>query len=131
MSDMVTNDDGTVTLPLRGKEPITIPEPSAMQLVQAMKIVDEVDQTMTPTPTRISDESTAEELEAAQEQLRKRHMETYSEEAPYGNALIRIVKVFADVDITLDDLPGWGLSPQTCRKMLAHFQSPSPGADLQ
>jgi hypothetical protein len=129
MSELQTNDDGTVTLPLRGKEPITIPEPSAMQLVRAMQLVDAVDQSLPPNPT-ITQDSTPAELQAATAKLRDRHMATYSDAAPYGNALIQLVKVIADVDITLDDLPGWALAPQTCRSILAHFQNPSPGADL-
>jgi hypothetical protein len=70
-------------------------------------------------PTNIDTDDPVSVLAAAAV-MRSRTVKTYSTESPYGTALVKLVKLVADADITLDDLPGWAASPQALREIIGH-----------
>ena len=125
MSKLVLNDDGTITLPLRGREPITLPEPSIAQLAEMTGYVMEADSSLPEIPPIDTDDNAA--MLAATSALRDRTMQTYSAESPYGSAVVKLVKLLTDEAITLDDLPGWAAAPMTCRQIIGHWQTPLAG----
>lgn len=128
MSKLGLNDDGTVTLPLRGKEAMTLPEPSISQLAEMTGYAVEADAEIPDMPT--VDTESEESVTAAGKVLRERTLKTYSAESPYGTALLRLVKLLVDdSSLTLDDLPGWAASPQTLRAIIGHWQTPLAGED--
>lgn len=137
MSDLKLNPDGTITIPLRpvigaeGKRSrdVVLPEPSMLQLARMHSIVHDADESL-PSVITIGDPEAAtdEDLRAATDRLTERTMKTYSEEMPYGNAVVEIIKLLVpDSTVTTDDLPGWCANPNTCRRMLTHFQTPLAG----
>lgn len=130
MSQLLTNDDGSVTIPLLGADPpktVTLPEPSMLQLAQIHALIDTADKTLPSMPPTITEDSTAEEVAAATKVLRERTLATYSEDAPYGTALVAIIKLLTSEDIDPGVLPGWAANPTTCRRILGHFQTPLGG----
>jgi hypothetical protein len=127
MSKLVLNDDGSITLPLRGKEPLTLPEPSIAQLAEMVTAVYGADEAIPDVPTINTEDAAA--VIAAQEVMRDRTLKMYASDSPYGEAVVKIVKIAVDADITLDDLPSWCAAPQTCRQILQHWQSPLAGED--
>jgi hypothetical protein len=127
MSKLGLNDDGTITLPLRGREAITLPEPSIAQLAEMTGYAILADAALPDIPTMPEDATDVAALKAANETLRERTTKTYSTEAPYGVAVVQIVKMLTDTAITLDDLPGWAASPQCLRQIIGHWQTPLDG----
>lgn len=127
MSKLALNDDGTVTIPLRGgREALTLPEPSIEQLAEMTSYVADADAALPAIPQLGENPDTAS-LAKATEDLRDRTKKTYSAESPYGSAIVKMAKLLDAAEITLADLPGWAASPLTCRSILAHFQNPSGG----
>ena len=133
MSRLSLHDDGTITLPLRKRDPITLPEPSIAELAAMTGFIVEADASLPAVPslpaTAAGETPDMAALTAANEQLRLRTVATYSTDSPYGLAICKIVKLTLDEDITLADLPGWAASPTTCRSILAHWQTPLVGED--
>lgn len=136
MSELTLNDDGTITFPLR---PVTgadgpkdrnvlLPEPSMRQLAQIHIIVNQADEKLPPVlPIGDPKNATADQLTAATERLNQRTMQAYSDDPPYGNAVVAIIKLLTDKEYSLEDLPGWAANPQVCRSILTHFQTPLVG----
>jgi hypothetical protein len=130
MSNLALNDDGTIVLPLRGAEGkvLILPEPSIAQLAEMTGYIVEADAMIPPVP-QMPEGASADAIIAAAASLRERTVKTYSAESPYGSAIVKIVKLLTEVSITLDDLPGWAASPNTCRTILGHWQTPLAGED--
>ncbi len=137
MSDLALNDDGTITIPLRPvigaggprNREVVLPEPSMSQLAKMHTIVHEADESLPPV-IGIPDpkEASPEDLRAATERLTQRTMLTYSEAMPYGKAVVAIIALLdPGPGVTTDDLPGWCANPNTCRRILTHFQTPLAG----
>lgn len=131
MSKLQINDDGTITLPLRVSETnpsteITLPEPSLAQLAQMMEFVDAADKSV-PNVDQLTAGADSAAIATATEQLRERTLAIYSSGAPYGQAVVEIVKLLTGQEITFADLPGWAASPKTTRTILGHFQDPLAG----
>jgi hypothetical protein len=118
-----------ITLPLRNKDALTLPEPSIAQLAEMTTYVLEADDSLPDPPAMPEDGADLATIAAATEVLRERTVKTFSAEAPYGLALVKLVKLAVDVDVTLDDLPSWAASPVTCRSILGHWQTPLAGGD--
>lgn len=127
MSKLVLNDDGTITIPLRNKEPLTLPEPSIAQIAEVVGYIYAADEAIPDVPQIDTEDAAA--VQGVQEIMRARTMTTYSAVAPYGAAIVQIAKLVAEADITLDDLPSWAASPVTCRQILQHWQTPLGGED--
>lgn len=127
MSKLELHDDGTITIPLRGKDALVLPEPSIAQLAEAVGYIYAADEAIPDVP--LIDTEDAAAVQGAQEVMRDRTMKTYSSESPYGTAIVQIAKLVGQIDITLDDLPGWAAAPQTCRQILQHWQTPLAGED--
>lgn len=130
MSDLVFNDDGTITIPLRGRDAVVLSEPSMTELAKLHQIVQAADALLVQPMVVNPDTATPEQVDAARQRLVDRTMQTYSENPPYGNAVLEICKMLGpnnDAPITADQLPGWCANPNTCRRILTHFQTPLAG----
>lgn len=130
MSDLKLNPDGTVTIPLRGNpKQIILPEPSMAQLAQLHTIVHDADESLPEIITIDTEIATQEEMRAATDRLTERTMLMYSDDPPYGNAILDMIHLLVpdSHNIDKDALPGWAANPTTCRRILTHFQTPLAG----
>jgi hypothetical protein len=127
VSTYTLNPDGTVTIPLRDKDPVVLPEPSIAQLAEMTSWVIDVDEAMPPIGS--IDRNDQEALTALQGVLRERTKIIYAKDAPYGMVMVQIIKLLAGQDVTLDDLPSWASSPSVVNKVLTHWQTPLAGED--
>ena len=132
MAKMQVNDDGTITIPLRGRDPVTLDEPSMADLAWLTAEADRVDKEL-PTLPSVIDRENVEQVTAYADATQARTVAIYSGETPYGKILIEAIKRMAistngaAVDVDEAQLYGWGASPQVIRTMLEHFRAPLPG----
>ena len=133
MSQLLLNDDGTVTITLRpngdkkADRKVVLPEPGMLQLSQIFTLMNEADKALPSLPRPVSEDSTPDEVAAATDVLRDRQAQTYTEEPPYGLVMVKVIKMLADQDVAPDELPGWAANPVACRRILTHFQTPLVG----
>lgn len=127
MSKLTMNDDGTITLPLRAGESVTIEEPSMRQLGRMHEIASAADDALPSLPVLSSDKPSPAEADEYTKVLKARTEMMFSAESPHAAALIEIIHLLCDREVTIDDLPGWCGNPATLRQILFRFQSPLPG----
>lgn len=137
------NDDGTITVPLRKRNPVVLDEPGALQLAGFYKLLAEVDAAH-PIPTvgmrppddasRAELEQYAKDLQGVIEAQKQRTIEVYSvgengEPPPYLAVFHKMVSDLAPegVAVALDDLYGWAANPAACRELVNHFTAPLGG----
>lgn len=137
MSKLVFNDDGTITVPLKPPKgdptprEVVLPEPSMRELALMHVTVAAADDKLPSLPPAAGQSRTPTELEEAGKVLRERTLIQFSDESPHGQALIDIIKLLTDTDVSPDELYGWAANPTTCNQILGHFQSPLPGKDTE
>lgn len=132
MARMQLNDDGTITMPLIGGGIVTLREPSMRELAAIHTLVVEADEALPNNPV-LPDNPTPEQVGEANRELRERARAIYSDASPHGLAVLNIIQMLATAEngatpeVGVDLLPGWAMSPGTCRQILQHFQLPLPG----
>lgn len=136
MPKLQVNDDGTITFPLKGREPVTLEEPSMADLGWLTAAVQALDTSMPVIPP-IRENSSPDEVEAFTVGSRARTVAIYDVSAenplPYGHLVIETIKRFSDgvQDVDSSQLYGWAASPATVRAILEHFRAPLPGQAFQ
>lgn len=133
MPKMQVNEDGTITFPLRGRDPVTLDEPSMADLAWLTEEASRVDESLPALPT-ITDRNDPAQIEAWNEASVARTTATYSGDTPYGKIVIEAIARMAvtsdpaeKVVVDESQLYGWAASPQVIRTMLEHFRAPLPG----
>lgn len=137
MPKLQINDDGTVTLPLAGDPPaVTLPEPTMNQMAEITALAETSDgvlPTLPQFPSVLAGElPTPEQLDALaayNKVLTERTTRIFGAEAPYGNAVLAIVKLLTGTEVTGDQVYGWVMSPATLRRIMRHFQRPLSGEE--
>lgn len=135
------NDDGTVTVPLKGRNPVVLDEPGALQLADFYRRVNEADEA-NPIPSagvRPSNDASRAELEAyaarLQEVLDAQKTRTVAVYAgkdgglpPYLAVFLHMVNELHDGDpVEPEQLYGWAANPVACRELVNHFTAPLGG----
>lgn len=128
MPKMVKNDDGTITLPVKGREAILLDEPSLDDLAWLTEEAEKLDKELPQLPA-VSDQQDGEQLKAWADASHDRTMAIYRAGTPYGTLLIEVVKRLTDGKETVDgsQLYGWAASPAVIREMLEFWRAPLPG----
>ena len=108
MAKLQVNDDGTITFPLRGRDPLTLDEPSMADLAWLTGEVQRVDASLPELPrlTQLPKDPTPEQITAQQEAVeqfndanRQRTIAVYDPEEgppPYGGIVIELIKRATD-----------------------------------
>jgi len=132
MAKLQLNADGTVTFPLKGREPLTLDEPSLDEMGTLTERGQKADDGLVELPT-VADDSTPEVLAEFNKALIERTLIMFGPEHPYGNIVLEMVNMLAMSDggppIASGELYGWAASPRTVRLMLEHWRSPLPGPE--
>lgn len=133
MPKMQINDDGTITFPLRGREPVTLDEPSMADLAWLTEEAERVDDSLPELPT-VTDRTDREQVDAYNKANAARTAAIYGGETPYGKVVIEAVSRMAltsdpaeTVVVDAEQLYGWASSPLVLRTMLEHFRAPLAG----
>lgn len=133
MPKMQVNEDGTITFPLRGREPVTLDEPSMEDLAWLTEEAERVDDALPVLPA-VTDTNDRAQLDAYTKAARDRTTATYGGDTPYGKVVIEAIARMAltsdpteRVAVDPTQLYGWAASPLVIRTMLEHFRAPLPG----
>lgn len=129
MAKLQLNDDGTITFPLKGREPVTLDEPSMDEMADFTDQAQKVDDGLIDVPT-VAEDSTPEVVAAFNTALIERTRLMFGHDHPYGDVVLAMVNALGmnlDVPIVSAQLYGWAMSPRTVRMMLEHYRSPLPG----
>jgi len=121
-------DDGTITLPLRKRDPIVLDEPSLADLAWLTEEAEKIDKDLPELPT-VSDATDREQVKAFNDAAQDRTLAIYRSDVPYGKLLIEVVKRLTDGTESVDEtqLYGWAASPAVVREMLEFWRAPLPG----
>lgn len=124
----INADDGTITLPVKGREAVTLDEPSLADLAWLTEEAEKLDKDLPELPG-VTDNSDAEQLKAWADASHDRTMAIYQTAVPYGKLLIDVVKRLSDGKESVDEtqLYGWAASPAVIREMLEFWRAPLPG----
>lgn len=134
MGQLVTNDDGTITVRLRGGKSILLWEPTMDETWEIHALVTEADKKLgilEPLPLDASDEEKA----ARRTELLQRTDLAFSPESPHGLAMVKIINMLRDDDsdhpgpYESKELPGWLCHPASALQLELHFRTPLPGTD--
>jgi hypothetical protein len=123
------NDDGPISVPLRGREPLTLDEPTMRQLAQMHELAAQADEALPALPVLAPDSTDPGDLDALNKAVRARQEMAYSEASPHGQAFQQIVQMLSGEEVTMDELYGWVCSPRALREVLNHFTAPLGGPD--
>lgn len=134
MAKLQINDDGTVTVPLKGRDPVTLDEPSLGEMATWTDAVRGLEEGLTTLPVLQQQTATREEVETWNAAVRDRTRALFGGEQPYAALFLEIVNALAmspdgsPVEpITPDHLYGWAASPSATSQTLEHFRTPLPG----
>lgn len=124
------NPDGTVTFPTKGRDTLTLEEPSMAEMAEFTEAALAADAELTEMPL-VTDLEDVEQVKAYQDALSSRTGAIFGSAHPYGGLVLKIVNALTPEDtvITEDQLYAWAASPRTVRTMLEHWRAPLPGAE--
>jgi hypothetical protein len=126
----VDRDNGTVTFPLRGRDPVTLDEPGMLDLAWLSEETSKIDDTMPDLPT-VTDRNDPVQIAAWQEATDKRRRMIYGDDQPYGKLVVETIKRFSDGAETVEpnQLYGWAASPTVIRTILELWRTPLAGPE--
>lgn len=126
------NDDRTITVPVKGREPIVLPEPSLGEMADMFESMIAAD---VETRRRTTEQNAARNASLPEDAQVSVGVETravrYSRTSPYATALAALIKVLAGDDVDPASMYGWAGSPQAMSSMFAHWQAPLDGRASQ
>lgn len=134
MGRLQTNEDGTITIALRGGVSVLLEEPTMDELADIHDLINAADEqlgVLTPLSLDASDEDKAQR----RKELVERTAKAFGRESPHGDAMVKIVNMVRSdtaahaAPYTRADLPGWLCHPTSSLQLLLHFRTPLPGAD--
>jgi hypothetical protein len=119
------NDDRTVTIPVKGRDPIVLPEPCLGEMEQIYTWIIEADaETSTRAEAALEarpDDQVPLSLDVEKQVVR------FSMASPYAARLVDVIKLLADEDVEVGQLYGWAGSHTTLSSMFNHWQAPLGG----
>lgn len=130
MGNMQINEDGSVTIPIKGREPLRLEEPSMWELAEMHKFVAEADAELgllDPLP----DDAPEEDKAIRRKENLARTNQAFSHESPHGAAMVKIINMLCSPEppLTERELPGWLCHPSASNTLIVHFRTPLPGLE--
>lgn len=131
LSKLQTNEDGTVSVPLRNEDGktykrIILREPTMDELAAIHDMILDANDELPEVPL-VTVASTIDERKVANDAADSRRRAVYSTEGPHGKVFVKIVEMLSDETPTRAQLPGWAQAPKACQVLLDHFTDPLGG----
>jgi hypothetical protein len=126
MSKLQVNDDGSVTIPLPGKTPVTIDTPALGDIGWLEAEAERLDALMPPLPAVGSEPPSPEDRELLAKANRERNAFAFGAEQgyPYAAVIAELVTRVTGEPCALADLPSWARAPATLGLLVATFRTP-------